>query len=124
MANGKTEGPSQALVFLGIHIDTVSWSISIPLEKIISYAESVRDILRNGKCSLRELKSVIGKLTFVTKIVPAGRCFQRRLHDATIGRSKPSSIITVGQTVRDDLEVWLNFLENYNGREFLREAVE
>ena len=124
IAEDKTEGPSRSLVFLGILIDTVSWSISIPVEKINKYAFSIRKILKEGKCSLRELKSIIGKLTFVNKIVPAGRCFQRRLHDATIGHSKPAAIITVGQSVRADLEVWLTFLEGYNGREFLRESIE
>ena len=120
IAHDKTEGPVRKLVFLGIEIDTVSWTISIPQCKIDQYAGTIRDMLSKGSCTLRELKSIIGKLTFVTKIVPAGRCFQRRLHDATIGRTKPSAVIQVGEAMRQDLTTWLTFLEAYNGREFLR----
>ena len=121
VAHDKTEGPTRMLVFLGIHIDTTLWSISIPREKICKYAATIKELLVKGKCTLRELKSIIGKLTFVTKIVPSGRCFQRRLHDATIGKNKPSSTIIIGPSVQADLEVWLSFLKDYNGREFLRE---
>ena len=122
VAHDKTEGPNRKLVFLGIHIDTVAWTISIPREKICKYAQTITDILEKEKCTLRELKSIIGKLTFVTKIVPAGRCFQRCLHNATIGKTKPSATIVVGPSVRSDLEIWQRFLQGYNGREFLREA--
>ena len=34
VANDKTEGPVRSIVFLGIHIDTVNWSLSIPQGKI------------------------------------------------------------------------------------------
>lgn len=89
VAHHKTEGPTKSLVFLGIQLDVNSMVARLPKEKLIRYAENLRAILVAPQCSLSELKSLIGKLQFATSVVPAGRPFLRRLHDATIGmRSK------------------------------------
>ena len=47
------------------------------------------ETLSMKKITLRELRSIIGKLQFSTIVVPHGTAFLRWLHDLTIGINKP-----------------------------------
>ena len=120
IAEEKTEGPTRVIIFLGIQIDTVNWEISIPQEKVIKYRNNIQQVLENGEYTLRHLKQIIGQLSFVTRIIPAGRCFLRRLHNATVHVRRLAQVIPISSSARADLEMWLNFLRSYNGKEILR----
>ena len=58
--------------------------------KIDSYAQNLTEILSNPKITLRELKSVIGKLQFATSAIRPVRSFLRRLINKTTGIQKTS----------------------------------
>ena len=60
----------------------------LPSQKIHDYSKSVIETLAKNKITLRELKSLIGKLQFCTIVVPHGTAFLRRLHDLTVGIKK------------------------------------
>ena len=115
IAEHKTEGPSRCLTFLGIEINTVTMTASLPKDKLVTYEASVIDLMSRNKCTLRELKSVIGKLQFSTSVIPVGKCFLRRLYNATIGIKKPNHYINVSSEMKEDLSLWYTFLRNYNG---------
>lgn len=119
IAEEKTEGPVRALKFLGIDIDCKNWTLSIPPDKISKYTDSVKQALEDGSCTLRGLKQIIGQLQFVTNVIPGGRGFLRRLHDATIGKKRPGRIIHLTPGARMDLEMWLDFMQSYNGKELI-----
>ena len=117
IAHHKTEGPTHVLTFLGIQLDTELGIVSIPRNKIIPYTEAITTAIAGKKLTLRDLRSLTGKLAFVSQIIPVGRCFLRRLYDLTIGISRPSSSIKLPEGAILDLKVWLDFLANYNARE-------
>ena len=119
LAIKKTVEPSLNVTFLGINLDTVSGTASIPVEKINSYAVSLSKLLVRDECTLRELKSMIGKLQFTCCIITTGRCFLRRLHDKTVGKTSPSSKIILDDETKEDLKTWQLFLAKYNGRSLL-----
>ena len=119
LAVKKTVEPSRNVTFLGINLDTDSGTASIPLEKISSYAASLQEFLERDECTLRELKSLIGKLQFTCCIITTGRCFLRRLHDKTVGKSSPSSKILLDSETKEDLKTWQLFLSKFNGRNLL-----
>ena len=58
----KTVEPTRNLPYLGIQMDTVTHVDSISVEKLKAYRKSVRELSEEPGCSLRELKSLIGKL--------------------------------------------------------------
>ena len=119
LAEDKTVQPTQIIVFLGIELNTVKNEASVPEEKVISYARDVAALSKKHSCQLRELRSVIGKLSFCTCIIRAGRCFLRRLHDAVRGAQQPSRWIKVSEAMRADLQLWLRFLQGFNGKALL-----
>ena len=119
LANEKTVPPSRSVTFLGVCIDTQNKVISIPMDKVSGYLGKVSAVIEAGTCSLRELKSLIGKLQFSCLVIPAGRCFLRRLHDATMGNTNPHRRVTLPAESKKDLEIWRDFLSHFNGRGLL-----
>ena len=119
IAKHKTEGPSKRMIFLGYQLDSEMGLISIPKTKINNYAEQISSLLHADKTTLRETKSIIGKLLFVTNVVTIGRCFLRRLINLTCGKVHPASAIHLDTEVKEDLRLWLSFLKYYNGKHLM-----
>ena len=84
IAEKKTTGPSNCLVFLGIELDTVAMQAPLPGDKLSLYKDEIVNTLDKNKVMLRDLQSVIGRLQFATSVVSGGRPFLRRLYDLTI----------------------------------------
>ena len=119
LADHKTVGPDTCLTFLGFDLNTVKMEASLPREKIDRYKLDVKEMIENEQCSLRQLKSVLGKLQFATSIIRSGRCFLRRLYDLTIGKKLPHKIIRITDSAKEDLKIWHDFLDHFNGRTML-----
>ena len=62
-----------------------------------------------------------GLLNFACSVIKPGRAFLRRLIDLTVGISSPPHLIRLTKEVKEDLEVWLSFLAEFNGRSFFIE---
>ena len=77
----KVEGPTTCLTFLGIQLDTISMEASITSERKQSLLNELQLMHTRHKCTKCELLSLIGKLSFSCKVLPAGRIFLRRLID-------------------------------------------
>lgn len=116
LAEEKTVGPTTRIIFLGICLDTTTNEASIPEEKVQAYREEVKAVTAKRATSLRELKSLIGKLQFVCEVIPAGRCFLRSLHNATMGGRNPLRRISLSPEALADLDLWHLFLRKFNGR--------
>ena len=116
LAGEKTVLPSTCVTFLGVCIDTLGQSVYIPREKVASYAASSDILLGRVACTLWELKSMIGKPQFTCLVIPSGRPFLRRMHDATAGRTSPLSRVTLRPHIKEDLRLWSSFLRDFNGR--------
>ena len=123
LSEPKTVDPTRKLVFLGYLIDLDCGTISIPLEKIHQYTEHSRRLMNQKHAKLREIRSIIGKLGFVTNIIPGGRCFLRRMHDLTKGQNDNNALIKITKNAILDLKVWVSFMETYNGKAILTPRV-
>ena len=64
VADDKLVGPSTALTFIGIMIDTNSFSLSIPAEKIQEVASQMPKWCDRRTCKQVQLQSLVGKLQF------------------------------------------------------------
>ena len=119
LAPGKTVGPSTRVTFLGIELDAEAGIAAIPQEKISAYAKNLATLTSKETCTVKELKSLIGKLQFTSCVITTGRCFLRRLHDKTIGKTSPQAIVKLDDQTKKDLKIWEVFLKSYNGRTLL-----
>ena len=68
IAKHKNVGPTHCLTFLGIELNTVSMTAKLPVEKLGRYSKNVDYFLSKDKCTLRELKSLMGQLLILSLI--------------------------------------------------------
>ncbi len=115
LAKDKSVGPTTKLTYLGLEIDSVRQMIVIPHEKLIAIRAKISDALAGAEISLRDLQSLIGSLSFVCKAVTPGRAFLRRLIDLTRGIKKPWCKLKLSIGAKKDLDMWLLFLDHFNG---------
>ena len=120
--SSKIEGPSTSLTFLGIHLDTVTMEASITAERKESLLQELRYLHSRHKCTKRQLLSLIGKLSFSCKVVPAGRIFIRRLIDLSTTVRQLHHHIRLTVDARLDLQWWLTFLPHWSGRSLILDS--
>ena len=84
----KTFWGTTCLTFLGLLIDTVSQTVSIPKEKIERAQQLIAKILTKRKVTLKDLQKLCGFLNFLCKCIVPGRAFTRRLYAYTSGELK------------------------------------
>ena len=118
LAPEKTMGPTTALPFLGITLDTVAMAASLPADKIIKCKELLTKFGERKKATLRELQSLLGVLNFACSVIVPGRPFLRRIIDLTIGITKPHHHVRLTHETKQDLLVWAHFLRDFNYQSF------
>ena len=120
LAQGKSEGPSTTLTFLGIEINTVACTISLPQPKLQRIRVLLLEWDDKKVCTRRELESLVGLLNHACKIVRPGRSFLRRMIDllsvskASFAR-RPFHRIRLNREFRSDLAWWRTFIRDWNG---------
>ncbi len=115
LAEEKSIAPTTKIVYLGIQIDSIRQSLSIPQEKLERIVAKIESALQATKLSLKEIQSLIGSLSFVCRVVAPGRPFIRRLIDLSCGLKVGWHKTRLTEGVRSDLRMWLVFLRQYNG---------
>lgn len=115
IAEDKSEGPTTVMTFLGFEIDTVRMLVRIPNSKSLELQDILHSFAIQRKATLQQILSVIGKLNFFTRAIRPGRAFLRRLHNATIGVTELHYHIRITQSMRQDMYMWISFLESFNG---------
>lgn len=118
LAPEKTIGPSPCITYLGLEINTNEMMVKIPPEKLMKLKENLISLLGKKKTTLKELQSLTGLLSFCTRAIPAARAFTRRFYDAMTGLKKYFHRLRVSCEMKEDIKVWLTFLEFFNGCSF------
>lgn len=111
----KVMGPSQIMPFLGIKLNTVSMTLSLPSEKVTDTMDCLKRAISRTKLTKRALQSLIGKLNWATQVIYGGRFHLRRLLERISGLKYPSHHTRVTQDMRADMAWWITFMEGFNG---------
>ena len=66
---------------------------------------------------MREVQSLAGSLNFACSVVAPGRPFIRRIYQTTWGlrAPQPDLQVAVSEGMKQDIQVWLSFLDQFNG---------
>ena len=103
LAVEKVEGPLTQLVFLGILIDSATMTMKLPPGKLVELKKLVLEWLNKKVATKRELLSLIGHLTFASKVVSPGRTFTRRMIDLSTIRKNLDHLIRLNAEFKSDL---------------------
>ena len=117
----KVEGPVKEIAFLGIHIDSNNMTVSLPHEKKEELRNKIEEFVNKKKATKRELLSLIGKLSFACKVLPAGRIFLRRMIDLSTTVKELHYHIYLSQDFTKDLQWWRQILPGWSGSTFILE---
>ena len=114
--------PTTKMTFLGIHLDSTNQIASIPHDKMAALLTSLRQHVRfytsKQPVTKRSLLSLIGKLSFATKVIPAGRIFLRRLLDLAHSVPALDAPLHLTEDAVLDINWWLAFAQSWNGEAF------
>ena len=116
LAPEKVEGPTNVLTYLGIVIDTNLMELRLPEDKLSALVDLLSAWQIKRKCTRRELLSLIGKLSFASKIIPSGRTFLRRLIHLSKSVTSLNHRVCLNLDARKDIEWWKEFLPSWNGK--------
>ena len=75
LSKKKLVPPTTKYICLGVEIDTENFTLSIPEEKLKGTTELYQKWRHMVTCTMRELRSVLGSLLYVSKCVPNSSFF-------------------------------------------------
>ena len=105
---------STQLVFLGMLLNTVDQTVSIPTDKIKKGLDFVNKLLewKSKKMTVEEVQQLCGFLNFLCRAVVPGRVFTRRLYSLTAGNPnlKQHHHVRMNNESRQDLLMLRRFL--------------
>ena len=112
----KVVPPCQKLVFLGVEIDTIALTISLPSKKLGELKDILLSFNSRTRASKRQLQQLAGRLNWACKVIYGGRTFLRRILDLMGSLQKQSSKCLLSEEFFKDISWWLDFLEIFNGQ--------
>lgn len=115
LAQEKQEGPTTSLTYLGLVIDTEKMEVKVPRDKVEKARLLITNLETRKKVTLKELQSVIGSLSFLSRAVRPGRVFLQRLIALTRKVHKPHHYVPISVGARHDAAMWRTFLTAFNG---------
>ena len=113
----KLVPPTTALVCLGIKVDVVHKTISIPQEKLQQIHHECRSWVGRKTCNKRQLQSLLGSLLYITKCVRYSRFFLNRMLQV-LRQHTNKSTCKLNSEFFKDLHWFLALLHQYNGVTF------
>ena len=75
IAPEKTCGPSTAMSFAGIELDSIFLEARLPCDKIEKCISLISDFIHRKKVTLKEMQSLNGLLNFACSVIRPGRAF-------------------------------------------------
>ncbi|CAG8679794.1 2612_t:CDS:2, partial [Dentiscutata heterogama] len=119
--------PTNALEYLGFHIDSKNMTISLPRYKIKDTIRECQSILKKQEIHIRKLASIIGKLISTTNAVFPARLRSRALlrdKNITLKKYEWDSMLTLSTESRAQITWWINELQKWNGIAILQQLPE
>ena len=128
IAEDKTELPCTRLIFLGITLDSEEMTISLGLDRVAAIHTLVGEWLHRTSCSLHQLQSLIGTLSWAAAVVRHGRTFLQFLRDAEVAHHSSQhrhdeTRIILSADAKDDLVWWHQFFSVWNGISLLWDSL-
>jgi hypothetical protein len=112
----KMEGPSQQVTFLGIGIDSVTYSLELNADKLKLFQHMLMQFSQRKRASLRQLQQLAGRLNWASQVVKGGRTYLRRILDIIRPLKQAHHKVILPRSFFADIAWWLQFLQTFNGK--------
>ena len=117
----KTVPPCTLMVFLGIQVNTIALTLTIPNDKW----QEIQQELSKWECkkvaSLKDVQRLAGLLNFACRCVRSGRVYLSRILNFL--RTLPKNgVRCIPKMVKEDVKWWREFAEDFNGVSLIPES--
>ena len=121
--------PSQIMEYIGLVVDSVRLSFSLPAEKVTTVMNICTTALAADRVSLRELASILGNFTWAIPTVPYAQAHYRRMQRFYISEARRAGgnldvVRQLPRAARLDLQWWVDNLLKVNGRLFFPKVAD
>ena len=114
----KVVRPSQRVTFLGISLDSVIGTMSIPTGKLLEIRNCANSWWDKRKATKREIQSLIEKMFWAARCIKAMRPALRSLIDLQKSLRRPSHYIRLPKHVLLDIRYFIHWSMSFNGVTF------
>ena len=111
----KVSPPSQCVNFLGVQIDSVDRTLTLPPDKLSNLKQLITKWQVKKRASKKEILSLAGKLNWACRVVRGGRTFLRRVIDISAKLKANHHRTWLNLEFRKDLEWWSVGLSKFHG---------
>ena len=103
----KIEGPTRKITFLGVEIDTNSYTLSIPQEKLDSLKLKLINVRGHKSVSKKTLEALTGLLCWIAQVTPWGNQYLRYIYDRCNKMSKRHHKTRITKEIKEELDWWM-----------------
>ena len=114
VSQNKLVPPSTQVICLGILVDSVSKTLSIPHDKLKDIIQMVDNWQGRKTCTKTQLQSLLGSLLYITKCVHPARYFLNRML-IVLRNNVNNRYISLDTSFFQDLNWFHQFLKHFNG---------
>ena len=111
---------ARTIQFLGLMIDTKLNQVQVPNDKVQRAVHIIQEALLLQCLTKHHVQRIIGFLTCGSWAITPGRAHLHSLINLCASISEPHSIMWLTTGVRLDLDLWLGFLQYFNGVSYRR----
>ena len=112
----KSFAPSHQGVVLGIHYNTITWTWSLPYEKLCRLLHSIREVYIADTFRQDGIWSLVGKILNVKPLVPSGRFNINHIVKANSVSTERAYSVPITALLKRQLFFWFSMLQVCNGR--------
>ena len=113
IATGKSVAPTTVMVFLGIEVNTILLTLSIPRDKWEEIKSELNRWAQKKTANLNQVQKLAGLLNFACRCVKSGKIYLSRILNFL--RSLPKEgFRQIPTSVKHDISWWLEFAPLYN----------
>ena len=114
----KTMGPLTKLEYLGIILDSVNMQAELPQDKVQRLIKMLHKYSKKTSCTKLAILSLLGHMSFASKVIVPGRSFLSYLLQLTKGVNNNHDIVYLNDDCKQDMKMWKKFLQHWNGVSF------
>ena len=112
--------PSTNMVCLGVEVDSEHFTLSVTETRVKDLLSELSSWSSREFYTLKQLQSLLGKLSFVTACVKPGRIFMSRLLNSLRAFPSTRARLPVSADMKADIAWWLAFLPIFNGTSLIK----
>ena len=112
----KLDGPATRITFLGVVIDSLSFTLELPSHKLTEFQVLLQQFASRKRASLKQLQQLAGRLNWACQVVRGGRCYLRRILDLMRPLKHAHHKVQLSRAFFADIHWWIQFMSIFNGR--------